>query len=175
MSIKSKAIRCSGLLKIFLLKLKGNHLIVHRSVMLNHCCVSAKSGSIILNRNIYVMPNTALEATDSGEIDIDNSVFINRNCVISAKKHIFIGEGTTIGPGTLIYDHDHDVKNRGHFISQEVNIGKNVWIGGGCIVLKGVTIGDNSVIAAGTIVTSDIPQNKVRYNKIVPVDMDLQK
>lgn len=83
--------------------------------------------------------------------------------MIVAHESITIEGNVTIGPGTVIYDHDHDGK--GGYTTKPVHIGKNVWIGAGCIILRGVTIGDNSVIATGTLVTKDVPANVLRYDK----------
>lgn len=169
MSIKSIVKSCGRILKIQVLKLKGNNISADRSVKLKKCYITAKNGEIAFGKYTTVMPNSTLEVSDKGKINLCGSNFINRNCVLSAKNIISIGEGTTIGPGTLIYDHDHDPKNKGQFVSQPINIGKNVWIGGGCIILKGVTIGDDAVVAAGTVVTDDVPSSIMRYNRIIPV------
>lgn len=117
---------------------------------------------ITIGRKSTVRKNTELSATN-GMISIGNNVFVNRNCLIVAHERITIGEGTTIGPGTFIYDHDHDGK--GGFTTKSVSIGCNAWIGAGCIILKGVTIGENAVVGAGTVVTHDVAPNSTVYQK----------
>lgn len=124
--------------------------------------VTAKGGTVYIGKKSGIRRNTALSAT-GGEIRLGNKVFINRGCVIAAHESITIGDGTTIGPGTYIYDHDHD--GEGGYITKPVTIGKNVWIGAGCIILKGVTIGDGAVIGAGTLVTKDVQDGSTRYDK----------
>jgi acetyltransferase-like isoleucine patch superfamily enzyme len=94
--------------------------------------------------------------------------YINRNSMIVCRDSISIGNGTTIGPNTIIYDHDHDIIKRQGLKTCPVVIGENVWIGAGCIILKGVSIGNNSVVAAGSIVTKSVPDNSVFYNEIIP-------
>ena len=168
MSLWSKAKSVGRISKIFWIKLLGNNLTADRTVNLKKCIISSKQGSIILGSYVSIMQNTTLEANEDGVVRLQGDNFINRNCVISAKKSIEIGEGTTIGPGTLIYDHDHDTQNKGKYICQPVTIGNNVWIGGGCIILKGVSIGDNAIVAAGTIVTTNVAPSAIRYNKIDP-------
>lgn len=121
-----------------------------------------KKAEICIGRKCAVRQNTELSATN-GSITLEDNVFINRNCMMVAHEQILLRKGTTVGPGTYIYDHDHDGK--GGYMCAPVNIGENVWIGAGCIILKGVTIGDNAVIAAGTIVTKDVPANTLRYDK----------
>lgn len=117
---------------------------------------------VTIGRQSTMRRNSELSATNA-IISIGEKVFINRNCMIVAHKQIDIGDGTTIGPGVYIYDHDHDMK--GGYVTQQVCIGKNVWIGAACIILKGVTIGDGAVVGAGTIVTKNIPTNAVVYQK----------
>ena len=94
-------------------------------------------------------------------ITLGADVFLNFNCVLLDVTPITIGDRTQIGPFTQIYgaDHprDHDTR-RGHLeYGRPVHIGSNVWIGGGAIILPGVTIGDDAIIGAGSIVTRDVP------------------
>ena len=121
-----------------------------------------KKAKITFEEKCYICKNTEL-ATNNGILSFDEKCFVNRNCVIVAQENIKIGAGTTIGPGTYIYDHDHDGK--GGYITKPITIGKNVWIGAGCIILKGVCIEDNSVVGAGTLVTFDCQRNSVVYQK----------
>jgi maltose O-acetyltransferase len=83
-------------------------------------------------------------------------VFLNFNCVILDVVEVTIGDGTQIGPAVQIYaaDHPRDPQQRrsGLEFGRPVRIGGNVWIGGGAIILAGVTVGDDAVIGAGSIV-----------------------
>jgi acetyltransferase-like isoleucine patch superfamily enzyme len=89
--------------------------------------------------------------------------YINCQSVISCANKIIIGEDAAIASGVYIYDSDHHkiISRYGEQTNESVPvvIGKHVWIGVGAIVLKGVTIGDSSIIGAGAVVTSDIPAN----------------
>lgn len=109
-----------------------------------------------------IRQNVEISATDA-TIDIGKKCFINRNCMIVAHEKIIIGDYTTIGPGTYIYDHNHDGK--GSYETDSIEIGKNVWIGAGCIILKGIKIGDNAVIGAGSLITRNVPSNCVVLQK----------
>lgn len=120
------------------------------------------SGSISVGRLCCVSQNSEM-AVSGGIIEIGDRVFVNRNCMIVAHEKIKIGNGTTIGPNVCIYDHDHD--GTGGYVTSPVQIGNDVWIGAGCIILKGVSIGDNSTIAAGTLVNKSIPPNAIVYQK----------
>ncbi len=115
-------------------------------------------GKICTERNID------LKAENGGKIHIGKNVFINSNSIITSLNSISIGANTLIGPSVLIFDHDHDfekdfqygIKNGRHFISKPIHIENNVWIGANSVILKGVTIGEGAVIAAGSIVTKDV-------------------
>jgi len=76
---------------------------------------------------------------------------------------ITIGDDALIGPkvNLITINHIMDPAKRKSTISKPIVIGKNVWIGAGATVLSGVTIGENSVIAAAAVVTKDVPPNKV--------------
>ena len=94
-------------------------------------------------------------------IRIGAGVFLNFNCVILDVAEISIGDGAQIGPAVQIYaaDHPRDPARRraGLELGRPVSIGRNVWIGGGAIILPGVTIGDEAVVGAGAVVTRDVP------------------
>ncbi|MDX8348549.1 sugar O-acetyltransferase [Cognatiyoonia sp. IB215446] len=87
-------------------------------------------------------------------------VFLNYGCVLLDVCPIHIGADTQIGPGTQILtaDHPRDPSERaeGWEMGKPITIGRNVWIGGGALLLPGVTIGDDAVIGAGTVVTRDV-------------------
>jgi maltose O-acetyltransferase len=93
-------------------------------------------------------------------IRLGDSVFLNFNCVILDVVEVSIGDRTQIGPATQIYaaDHPRDPKTRrdGLEFGRAVRIGCDVWIGGGAIILPGITIGDGAVIGAGSVVTRDV-------------------
>src|ERR1700719_4751656 len=86
--------------------------------------------------------------------------FLNFNCVILDVVAVTIGAGTQIGPAVQIYTADHPRdpavrKNRAEF-RRPVKIGRNVWIGGGAIILPGITIEDNVIIGAGGVGTRNV-------------------
>jgi maltose O-acetyltransferase len=95
-------------------------------------------------------------------IGIGPDVFLNFNCVILDVVAVTIGAGTQIGPAVQIYSADHPrdpaIRKTGAEFGRPVSIGKNVWIGGGAIILPGITIGDDAVIGAGSVVARNVPQ-----------------
>jgi maltose O-acetyltransferase len=93
-------------------------------------------------------------------IRLGEGVFLNFNCVILDVVSVDIGAGSQIGPAVQIYaaNHSRDPATRksGAEFGRPVVVGKNVWIGGGAIILPGVTIGDDAVVGAGAVVTRDV-------------------
>lgn len=94
-------------------------------------------------------------------IHLGDEVFLNFNCVILDVVEVRIGAGTQIGPAVQIYAADHpreaEKRRSGLEFGRPVVIGEHVWIGGGAIILPGVTIGDNALVGAGSVVTRDVP------------------
>ena len=82
-------------------------------------------------------------------VHLGSNVYANFNLTLVDDGHIYIGDKTMIDPNVTIQ------------FNVDVHVGRNVWIGAGAVILPGITIGDNSVIGAGSIVTKDIPANVV--------------
>ncbi|AVP59930.1 MULTISPECIES: sugar O-acetyltransferase [Clostridium] len=125
--------------------------------------------------NVWI---TAPFFVDCGNnIYLGNNCEVNMNCTFLDDNKIIIGNNALIAPNVQIYTAFHptnaqerfgEVKEDGSFEfcktqTAPVVIGNNVWIGGGVIIMPGVTIGDNVVIGAGSVVTKDIPSNKIAY------------
>jgi len=136
-----------------------------------HSSIQAIDGGHITIGPMTSIDNYSLIRASSGTIEIGRNVYINRNCNIVSHQKISIGSQTTIGPNVAIYDHDHNYKRKDSedslINSAEISIGERVWIGSNCSILKGVSIGNDSVIAAGSIVTHDIPSDSVFVQKRV--------
>jgi maltose O-acetyltransferase len=94
-------------------------------------------------------------------IHIGDKVFFNFNCVVLDVAQVTIGSRTLLGPNVQIYTATHPMNHQqrasGLEYAKPITIGEDVWIGGGAIICPGVTIGDRSVIGAGSVVTKDIP------------------
>ncbi len=94
-------------------------------------------------------------------VHLGDGVFLNFNCVILDVVKVTIGDGTQIGPGVQILTADHPrdpaLRRQGLEFGRPIVIGRNVWIGGGALIMPGVTIGDDVIIGAGGVVTRDIP------------------
>ncbi len=94
-------------------------------------------------------------------IHLGRGTFLNYNCVLLDVCQIEIGALCQIGPAVQIYAADHPrdpaLRRQGLENGKPVRIGYNVWIGGGAIILPGVTIGDDAIVGAGGVVTRDVP------------------
>lgn len=133
------------------------------------------SSKLILGRLCEIEENSKICAR-SGKVVIGDRVYINRNATIVCHEEITIGEGTSIGPNVVVYDHDHDFRHEeGKFKSASITIGKNVWIGANVTILKGVTIGDNAVIGACSLITKDVPNNVVVVNNTQQRTIEIMK
>lgn len=98
-------------------------------------------------------------------ITFGKNVFINFGCTILDCASVHIGENTLIGPQVQIYTATHPLQPQkrleGLEAAKGITIGKNVWIGGGAIILPGIWVGDNAVIGAGSVVTHDVQEGAV--------------
>lgn len=102
--------------------------------------------------------------TDFGKnITIGKNVFFNTGCTFQDRGGITIGDGVQIGQNVVLSTLNHGIapEKRGITYPFPIDIGKNVWIGANATVVPGVTVGDNAIIAAGAVVTKDVPANAV--------------
>ena len=94
-------------------------------------------------------------------VHLGRDVFFNYGCVLLDVCEIRIGDMTQIGPGVQILtaDHPRDAATRdaGLEFGRPITIGRNVWIGGGALLMPGITVGDDAIIGAGAVVTRDVP------------------
>ena len=102
--------------------------------------------------------------TDCGKnIHIGKNVFLNMGCKFQDQGGIYIDDGALIGHNVVLATLNHAMspEDRGTMIPKPIHIGKNVWIGANATVLPGVTIGDSAIVAAGAVVTRDVPENAI--------------
>ena len=117
-------------------------------------------------------------ACDYGSnVSIGDNVFVNFNAVILDCAPVTIGDGTQISPGVqlLAADHPRDPETRRDLLelARPISIGSNVWLGAAAIVLPGVSVGDDSIIGAGSVVTRDIPSGVLALGNPCRVVRDL--
>ena len=117
-----------------------------------------------IGENCYIEP--PLHSNWGGHhVHFGKNVYANFNLTLVDDTHIYVGDCTMIGPNVTIATAGHPVlpelREKAYQFNIPVHIGKNCWIGAGVVIIPGITIGDNSVIGAGSIVTRDIPSNVV--------------
>ena len=98
-------------------------------------------------------------------IHFGNGVYCNFGCTFVDDTHIYVGDHTMFGPNVVVATAAHPIapalREKGLQYNKPVHIGSNCWLGAGVLVMPGVTIGDNSVIGAGSVVTKNIPSNVI--------------
>lgn len=103
----------------------------------------------------------------SGKVILHDGVFINNSCSFNCMERIEIGAGTMMGEGVRFYDHDHiytaEKIEKWQWTTAPIRVGRDCWIGSNVTILKGVTIGDNTIIGAACLIRNDIPANSVVY------------
>ena len=109
---------------------------------------------------------TLLATNDAARIEIGPRTYINRHTMLDAAERIEVCEQAMIGPFCYITDHDHEfgpgtAPGETPLVSQPVRIGKRCWLGAHVSVLKGVSIGDGTVVGAGSVVTKSLPAGVV--------------
>jgi acetyltransferase-like isoleucine patch superfamily enzyme len=102
-----------------------------------------------------------LECWTGATLAIGDGTYLNRNTEIVAAKSVRIGRDCKIARDVIIMDTDQHALPGGELIARSVEVGDRVWIGARAIILKGVTVGHDAVIAAGAIVTRDVPPHAV--------------
>ena len=98
-------------------------------------------------------------------VHFGNSVYANFNLTCVDDTHIYVGDCTMFAPNVVLATAGHpilpELREKAYQFNMPIHIGRNCWLGAGVIVMPGVTIGDNTVIGAGSVVTKDIPANVV--------------
>jgi acetyltransferase-like isoleucine patch superfamily enzyme/coenzyme F420-reducing hydrogenase beta subunit len=115
------------------------------------------NAKMTVNGNYTIYADSYIRVIKGGEL-ILNTGFVNENVQITCASKISIGNGCVIARDVIIRDYDgHTIDIPGYEIAKPIEIGTHVWIGNRAMILKGVNIGDGAIIAAGTIVTKDVP------------------
>ena len=132
----------------------------------NNCSIVCIKGGKLTILNSHISAGTQIIADEKSVLEIHHS-FIGRNCVITSKKEIIINKDCLIAEMVVIRDQDHiadifaENTNRENFNVAPIEIRENVWIASKASVLKGVTIGKFSVVAASAVVTREIPSYEI--------------
>ena len=114
-------------------------------------------GTLSIGKNFKMRDGAKIRVRKGAVCKIGKNVSVNSNNIIACREHIEIGDDVQFSPNVQIYDHDHDFRVKGglkmgKYKTSSIKIGDNVWIGANTIILRGTVIGDNCVIAAGSVI-----------------------
>ena len=125
-----------------------------------------RSATVTLGRWSWIGHGCKIRVHE-GHLAIGAKTVLGQECTLSAYQHIEIGRECIIADRVMMIDFDHGmveverpIREQGIY-KRDVNVGHNVWIGYGACLLRGVTVGSNSVIGTSAVVTSDMPENSV--------------
>jgi acetyltransferase-like isoleucine patch superfamily enzyme len=125
-----------------------------------------RSGRVDFGRFVWIGDRTKVRCHE-GLVEIGSKSVIGQECTFTAYQHIRIGEQCVIADRAMFIDFDHGVveverpiRAQGIY-KRDVEVGSNVWIGYGACVLRGVRVGDNSIVGTNSVVTKDVPANAV--------------
>lgn len=126
-----------------------------------------KGCPITIGDNVSIEKGVVMSTSEKGRISIGNNVYVGEYSVLSSNIEIEIGDNVLISPHNDIVDFNHIYQDRSVPIPQQgitakkITIQEDVWIGSGCKILRGVTLGKGAVIGAGSVVTKDVPPYQV--------------
>jgi acetyltransferase-like isoleucine patch superfamily enzyme len=125
-----------------------------------------RKGRLEFGRFVWIGDKTKIRCHE-GRVEIGSKTVMGQECTISAYQRVRIGEQCVIADRAMFIDFDHGmveverpIRVQGIY-KRDVAVGSNVWIGYGACILRGVKVGDNSVIGTNSVVTSDVPANAV--------------
>lgn len=123
-------------------------------------------GEVRFGRFVWIGDGTKIRCHE-GRVEIGAKTVMGQECTISAYQHVRIGDECVIADRAMFIDFDHGVveverpiRLQGIY-KRDVEVGNNVWIGYGACILRGVRVGDNSVVGTNAVVTKDVPANAV--------------
>jgi len=126
----------------------------------------ARRGRVEFGRLVWIGDGTKIRCHE-GVVEIGAKTVLGQECTISAYRRVRIGEQCVIADRAMFIDFDHGVveverpiREQGIY-KRDVEVGSNVWIGYGACILRGVTVGDNSIVGTNSVVTRDVPANAV--------------
>ena len=126
----------------------------------------ARRGEVRFGRFVWIGDGTKIRCHE-GVVEIGEKTVIGQECTISAYQRVRIGEQCVIADRAMFIDFDHGVVEVDRPIrvqgiyKRDVEVGSNVWIGYGACILRGVRVGDNSIVGTNAVVTKDVPANAV--------------
>jgi acetyltransferase-like isoleucine patch superfamily enzyme len=135
-----------------------------------------KNSKFTINGHAHVGRGVRIAILDNGKLQLGDKVYINSNSTVLCGSNIKIGNGTLISWDVEICDVDfHRIIREDSVITKPIDIGQNVLVGRRAMIMKGVKIGDGSVVAAGSVVTRSVPENSLVAGvpaRIIKIDIE---
>jgi acetyltransferase-like isoleucine patch superfamily enzyme len=125
-----------------------------------------RRGRLELGRFVWIGDGSKIRCHE-GVVEIGEKTVLGQECTISAYQRVRIGEQCVVADRAMFIDFDHGVVDverpirRQGIYKRDVVVGSNVWVGYGACILRGVRVGDNSIIGSNSVVTRDVPANAV--------------
>ena len=150
------------------------HIIRLKNTMVRHLKILSlkiQYGNQIKLEKFHFRDGFHVYIENNGVLKVGRGCFFNVGCSITVRKKVSIGSNCIFGENVKIYDHNHGYRDltksvdKQGFVSDEVVISDECWIGSNVVILKGVHIGRHCVIGAGVVVHEDIPENSVVFCK----------
>ena len=116
---------------------------------------------LIPNRGKNTDIRTPINGVNLGKVKVGSNVVIMNGSLMMASGGITIEDNTMLAANVQLISNNHDLDERAIITCLPIHIKKNCWIGAGATILRGVTIGENSVVGAGSVVTKDVPDNVI--------------
>ncbi len=157
-------------IQIFFLNLRGFKIDYSVSLGKNVTLFQSKKQSVLIKSGSFIGDGVRIKSGFDGKIIVGKNTYIHDYSFIFAHETLRIGNNTLISPQVFITDFNHKLPHTKYrhllsspkaYESKRITIGENVWIGTHVVILPGVTIGDNSVIGAGSVVTKNVPRNSI--------------
>lgn len=126
-----------------------------------------KTSDTKIGNNFRVATCGVIRSYEGAKLTIGENFQSNNFLMLICRSKMTIGRDVTIGPNVCLVDFNHDYNHenlRDNYINGSIEIGNNVWIGAGVVVLPNSKIGDNCVIGAGSVVMGDIPAGTIYFN-----------
>lgn len=133
---------------------------------INHTDPMDETAQSLVRELIPGMPKSShivppMQIDIGANVKIGNHVFINHSLTVMARGSIEIEDDVMIGPGASLLTANHDLYDHQVLLCGKVTIKKNAWIGAKAMILPGVTVGENAIVAGGSVVTKDVEANTV--------------
>lgn len=163
---RQRALHIINMLRIRLLVFSNIKLDGRENIHFTTQIYGRSGGTVLIGKGVSSLRHCSLVSV-GGRLDIRDFTSFGEDCDVVCHESIEIGEHCLFGPKVCIYDHDHKFDKDGiqnGYKTAPIIIGERCWIGANAVILRGTTIGEGSIIGAGTIVKGNIPPHTLVTN-----------